>query len=232
MAGLPGYAGGGLVTNPTGGAPGYDPNAIKVLWDTTAADAAIAAAKSAAMTAYQAAAAFSGGGGGGGSPLIRALGQNIANAMGYGGQFSAIDYIFTHESGWNPNAQNPTSSAYGIPQFLNSTWAQYGGKTSDPATQIRDGISYMRDRYGSPNAAAGFWQGHHWYDGGGYLMPGVTMAYNGTGKPERIRTAEQESALGGPTQVTLQLDRDAVTDLLDGRVVVALNTATKRGQYS
>jgi hypothetical protein len=92
----------------------------------------------------------------------------------------------------------------------------------------------MRDRYGSPNAAASFWQGHHWYDGGGLLQPGVTMAYNGTGKPETIRTAEQEAALHGgtPVQITLQLDREAVTDLLEGRVVVALNTATKRGQYS
>jgi hypothetical protein len=155
-------------------------------------------------------------GGGAGSPLIRQLGQNIANAMGFGGQFSAIDYIFSHESGWNPNAQNPTSTAYGIPQFLNSTWAQYGGKTSDPATQIRDGIRYMVDRYGSPNAAGAFWQGHHWYDGGGYLMPGVTMAYNGTGKPERIRTAEQEAALGGGGPMDLS---DSTIDRLASAMV-------------
>jgi hypothetical protein len=172
-------------------------------------------------------------GGGAGSPLIRQLGQNIANAMGFGGQFSAIDYIFSHESGWNPNAQNPSSSAYGIPQMIDATWARYGGKTSDPARQITAGVRYMNDAYGSPNAAASFWQGHHWYDGGGYLMPGVTMAYNGTGKPERIRTAEQESALhGGATQVTLQLDRDAVTDLLDGRVVSVLSEVHQRGDFN
>src|SRR5689334_7231352 len=109
--------------------------------------------------------------------------------MGYASQFASIDFVFTHESGWNNLAQNQTSTAFGIPQFLDSTWSAYGGKTTDPATQIRDGIRYMVDRYGSPNNAAAFWQGHHWYDNGGWLMPGVTMAYNGTGKPERVRTA-------------------------------------------
>jgi hypothetical protein len=196
---VPGYAQGGWVNVPQGGA--YMGSAsVPVGVDGSAY-------KDALHKYLASAATFSGGGAG--SPLIRALGQNIANAMGYG------------------------STAYGIPQFLNSTWAQYGGKTSDPATQIRDGISYMRDRYGSPNAAGAFWQGHHWYDNGGYLMPGLTMAYNGTGKPERIRTAEQEAALGGPMQITGTLDLgDGLVGMVHGEIVSALNTATKRGQYS
>jgi hypothetical protein len=33
------------------------------------------------------------------------------------------------------------------------------------------------------------------FDSGGYLPPGLTLAYNGTGKMERIRTAEQEADL-------------------------------------
>jgi hypothetical protein len=167
---------------------------------------------------------FTGGGVSGGNAANRTLGQQIAASMGLGGQFSAIDYVFSHESGWNNLAQNPTSTAYGIAQFLDSTWATVGGhKTSDPSLQIEYGLKYM-NKYGGPNGAASFWQGHHWYDNGGYLMPGVTMAYNGTGKPERIRTAEQESALnsGGPMQVTLQLDGAAVTDLLEGRLVTTL----------
>jgi hypothetical protein len=173
---------------------------------------------------------FTGGGVSGGNAANRALGQQIAASMGLAGQFAAIDYVFSHESGWNNLAQNPTSTAYGIAQFLDSTWATVGGhKTSDPALQIEYGLKYM-NKYGGPNGAASFWQGHHWYDGGGYLMPGVTMAYNGTGKPERIRTAEQEAALGGPTHVTLQLDRGAVTDLLDGRIVTAFSTATNRAK--
>jgi hypothetical protein len=177
-------------------------------------------------------------GGGAGSPLIRVLGQNIANAMGYGSQFSAIDFVFSHESSWNPNAQNPTSSAYGIPQFLDSTWAAYGGKTSDPARQIRDGIQYMVDRYSSPNGAASFWQGHHWYDGGGYLMPGLTMAYNGTGKPERIRTAEQEAALSSGGDATFHIyDTDGVLmgtmrGHAESAAATALTAVAQRGGYN
>ena len=42
---------------------------------------------------------------------------------GDGSQFSCLENLWGKESGWNPNAQNPSSTAYGIPQFLDSTWA-------------------------------------------------------------------------------------------------------------
>lgn len=145
-----------------------------------------------------------GGFGAGGTGGFRSLGRRIAQAMGVLGQFGAIDYIFTRESGWNPNAQNPTSSAFGIPQFLNPTWAAYGGKTRNPAIQIEDGIRYMIDRYGSPNGAAAFWRGHHWYDTGGWLQPGVTMAYNGTGKPERVLPPGPLRVKGGTITLNMQ----------------------------
>lgn len=172
---------------------------------------------------------FSGGGGGGGSAEIRALGQQIANSMGYGGQFAAIDFIFTHESGWNPTAQNPTSTAYGIPQFLDSTWGPYGGKTSDPATQIRDGIQYMVDRYGSPNAAAAFWQSHNWYDQGG-LWPSGSIGHNDSGGTERVLTPAQDSYFkrfvdttaaqshGGVPVWHFYLGDREITDLVDSRL--------------
>lgn len=209
------FAGGGYVSASDVPRP---PSTAPFQWPiSTPADAGMAAEYGAATSFMKTAIPAFTGGGGAGSPFIRILGQAIAASMGYAAQFGAIDYIFSHESGWNPLAQNPTSTAFGIPQFLNSTWAAYGGKTTDAAAQIRDGISYMRDRYGSPNAAAAFWQGHHWYDGGGWLMPGVTVAHNNTGKPERILTAEQ--AAGAPDVITLQLDGQAVTDLLEGRIV-------------
>jgi hypothetical protein len=66
------------------------------------------------------------------------------------------------------------------------------------------------------------------YDDGGWLKPGYTMAYNGTGKAERIRTAEQEAALsGGPVAISLQLDGPAVTDLLNGRIVNVVSGVTR-----
>ena len=127
---------------------------------------------------------------GGGTPVtgggIRALGQQIAASMGFGGQFGAIDYIFSRESGWNPNAQNAHSTAYGIPQFLDATWKQYGGKTTDAAEQIKDGIRYMVDRYGSPAGAQAFWQGHHWYGDGGVFDKGPQVIGVGERGPEAV----------------------------------------------
>jgi hypothetical protein len=70
------------------------------------------------------------------------------------------------------------------------------------------------------------------FDDGGWLQPGYTVAFNGTGQPERIRTAEQEAALSGaPAQVMLQLDREAVTDLLEGRVVSVITAIDNRQRY-
>lgn len=80
-------------------------------------------------------------------------------------QFAALDAIWTHESGWNARAQNPSSGAYGIPQALpgrkmNTT----GGDWSwNGYTQMRWGLHYINARYGSPVRAWAFWQAHHWY---------------------------------------------------------------------
>ena len=50
------------------------------------------------------------------------------------------------ESGLNPRAQNPNSSAGGLFQFINSTWGQYGGGDKyDPARNADAGARYLRD---------------------------------------------------------------------------------------
>ena len=50
------------------------------------------------------------------------------------------------ESGLNPRAQNPRSSAGGLFQFINSTWGQYGGGDKyDPARNADAGARYLRD---------------------------------------------------------------------------------------
>lgn len=68
------------------------------------------------------------------------------------------------ESGWKPNAQNPTSTAYGLLQFLDSTWAGVGCiKTSDPEQQLRCGLRYVEDRYETPSLAMDFHAIHNWY---------------------------------------------------------------------
>ncbi|HEX2075297.1 MAG TPA: transglycosylase SLT domain-containing protein, partial [Geodermatophilus sp.] len=84
--------------------------------------------------------------------------------VGSAEQFRCLENLWGKESGWNPNAQNPTSTAYGIPQFLNSTWASTGiAKTSDGYRQIDAGLIYIENRYGSPCEAWAHSQAVNWY---------------------------------------------------------------------
>jgi phage-related protein/SLT domain-containing protein len=122
-----------------------------------------------------------------------ALVQAMAAARGWtGAQWDALYAVIMRESGFRNTAQNPTSTAYGMFQFLDSTWASYGGsKTSDPALQTQYGLNYIASRYGSPQGALAHEQQYGWYDQGGLLMPGMTLAINATKKPERILDADQ-----------------------------------------
>jgi hypothetical protein len=78
----------------------------------------------------------------------------------------ALANIVSHESSFRPTAQNPTSTAYGLFQFLDSTWATVGcRKTSDAYQQSVCGLRYIQRRYHTPEAAWRFWQAQspHWY---------------------------------------------------------------------
>lgn len=73
-------------------------------------------------------------------------------------------WLVQHESGCRPTAQNPHSTAYGIFQFLDSTWAGAGcTKTSDPVQQMVCGQRYVNNRYGGWSGAKTFWSSHRWY---------------------------------------------------------------------
>ena len=88
----------------------------------------------------------------------------LSKLGGDGGQFSCLENLWGKESGWNPNAQNPGSTAYGIPQFLDSTWASTGiAKTSNGYRQIDAGLIYVDQRYGSPCGAWAHSQASGWY---------------------------------------------------------------------
>jgi hypothetical protein len=80
-------------------------------------------------------------------------------------QFSCLDSLYMSESGWDVHADNPSSSAYGIPQALPGSKMASAGPdwASDAATQIRWGLGYIRSSYGTPCGAWSFKQGHHWY---------------------------------------------------------------------
>jgi hypothetical protein len=129
--------------------------------------AAEQAAQAEAARAAEAQAATARPGQGTSAP-VAAAGSYQEYAMGKlggsGSQFSCLENLWGKESGWNPNAQNPSSTAYGIPQFLDSTWSGTGiAKTSDGYRQIDAGLIYIDKAYGSPCAAWGHSQSTGWY---------------------------------------------------------------------
>jgi hypothetical protein len=65
-------------------------------------------------------------------------------------EWICLDNLWTQESQWNADAQNPESTAYGIAQFIDQTWNQTGiDKTDDPKKQIEAGLIYIEQRYDS-----------------------------------------------------------------------------------
>lgn len=79
--------------------------------------------------------------------------------------------IWNHESGWNPNAANPSSTARGIPQMMMNVHYGANWQTSaagvayltNPQVQIDKGLDYISGRYGSPCKAWSVWQTQGWY---------------------------------------------------------------------
>ncbi len=144
----------------------------------------------------------------GGATEAQDVAMKMAALIGWtGGLWTDLNNVAMRESGWSMTAQNPTSGAYGIAQFIDgpSEYAQYGGNADTLSGQLVAFFNYIKDRYGSP---AGAWQ-HEldfgWYDNGGWLKPGWTMAYNGTGKPEAVGGA-------GGSNVTIAIESSGNND--------------------
>lgn len=92
--------------------------------------------------------------------------QMMENKYGWGaGEYSCYDKLVVSESNWDHTATNPSSGAYGIPQSLPASKMASAGSDwrTNPATQIKWGLDYVKDRYGTPCSAWGFKQGHNWY---------------------------------------------------------------------
>jgi hypothetical protein len=120
--------------------------------------------------------AAAGSGGGGPAPIVdepppdpgtaQAIAYKLLPSFGFSasGQYGCLDDIFSRESGWRYNAEN-ASGAYGIPQALPGSKMASAGPDwqTSPTTQIKWGLGYIKDRYGSPCDAWSFWQAHGWY---------------------------------------------------------------------
>lgn len=95
----------------------------------------------------------------------RAVARELLAARGRAGQFRCLDRLWTKESEWRVRATNPSSGAYGIPQSLPAGKMATAGADwrTNPRTQIRWGLGYISERYGSPCAAWAHWQARNWY---------------------------------------------------------------------
>jgi hypothetical protein len=93
------------------------------------------------------------------------IAQQLLSQFGWAGQFSCLDSLWERESGWNVSADNPSSGAYGIPQALPGSKMSSAGSDwqTDPATQIRWGLSYIGATYGSPCGAWSHEVADGWY---------------------------------------------------------------------
>jgi len=92
--------------------------------------------------------------------------EMAAERYGWGtGEFSCLNALWTRESGWDTNASNPSSGAYGIPQALpGSKMAAFGSDwQTNPVTQIEWGLDYIGGRYGTPCGAWSTFQSQGWY---------------------------------------------------------------------
>ena len=79
--------------------------------------------------------------------------------------FQCLVKLWEKESKWNPNARNKNSGAYGIPQALpGSKMASEGADwQTNYKTQIRWGLKYIKQRYGTPTAAWNSFLKKGWY---------------------------------------------------------------------
>lgn len=113
----------------------------------------------------------------------KAIGQEMAADFGWSGlQWKALLALWQRESGWNHLADNPNSDAYGIPQALpGSKMASAGADwKTNPRTQIKWGLGYIKSVYGNPLRAWSWWNARvshrgqdvgHWYDKGAWAIP-------------------------------------------------------------
>lgn len=100
--------------------------------------------------------------------------QNVASKFGWGSgaQWDALYEIISRESGWNPAAANPNSSARGLFQKMTSI---HGPLEKTVQGQAQWGLNYIKSRYGLPTSALAFHNANGYYADGG-IVPGVAGA--------------------------------------------------------
>ena len=94
----------------------------------------------------------------------RDIARALLPAYGFSSdQFSCLDSLYVSESNWRVDADNPTSSAYGIPQALTQLHDLPADYMTSAESQIRWGLEYIQDTYGTPCSAWSFKAANGWY---------------------------------------------------------------------
>ena len=96
----------------------------------------------------------------------QAVAKVLMGSYGWGeGEVSCLVSLWNRESGWNYQAENASSGAYGIPQALPGSKMVSAGSdwATNPVTQITWGLGYIAGRYGSPCGAWAHSEATGWY---------------------------------------------------------------------
>lgn len=155
-----------------------------------------------------------GGGGSSGGSGVQRWSDVVLRALALTGQPPGYLGItlrrMNQESGGDPNIVNRWDSNWqaghpsvGLMQVIGPTFDAYAGPfrntgpklygvSVNPLANVYASMRYALSAYGSLPAAYNRAGG---YDSGGYLQPGLNLAYNGTGRPEPVFTTRQANAL-------------------------------------
>jgi hypothetical protein len=98
-------------------------------------------------------------------PLMQVNAKQVARELLTVKDFKCFTKLMGKESAWK-DKKNPTSSAEGVGQLLDSTYENLGMKRSDSTVaQTVAALAYIGRKYGSggPCAAWAFWKKHSYY---------------------------------------------------------------------
>lgn len=98
-------------------------------------------------------------------PLMQVNAKQVARELLTVKDFKCFTQLMGKESAWK-DKKNPTSSAEGVGQLLDSTYKNLGMKRSDSTVaQTVAALAYIGRKYGSggPCAAWAFWKKHSYY---------------------------------------------------------------------